>query len=81
MGGRCSPLDGIAQRNWYPYLIQRLSDGKVQEVILATNATVEGQATARSLVEATKRLPIQMTRIARVYHGWCKLNMWIVAYF
>ncbi|CAG2156400.1 unnamed protein product [Oppiella nova] len=59
LGGHLSPLDGI------PYLVQRLTDGKITEVILATNATVEGQATAHYLVEATKHLSLQMTRIAQ----------------
>jgi len=46
-------------------LLQRLSQGQIKEVILATNATVEGQATAHYLVEASKHLPVQMTRIAQ----------------
>ncbi len=40
------------------------NNGNISEVILATNATVEGQATAHYLVEATNHLPVQMTRIA-----------------
>ncbi|MNI76981.1 Recombination protein RecR [compost metagenome] len=61
-----SPLDGIGPEEiGIPYLVQRLNEGKVAEVILATNATVEGQATAHYLVEATKHLPVQMTRIAQ----------------
>lgn len=66
LGGHLSPLDGIGPEEiGIPYLIQRLSQGTIEEVILATNATVEGQATAHYLVEATKHLPIQMTRIAQ----------------
>ena len=66
LGGHLSPLDGIGPDEiGIPHLVHRLSDGKVQEVILATNATVEGQATAHYLVEATKHLPVQMTRIAQ----------------
>ena len=42
-----------------------MSQGQVEEVILATNATVEGQATAHYLVEASKHLNLQMTRIAQ----------------
>ena len=64
--GYLSPLDGIGPEEiGIPYLVQRLNEGKVAEVILATNATVEGQATAHYLVEATKHLPVQMTRIAQ----------------
>lgn len=66
LGGHLSPLDGIGPDEiGIPYLVQRLSDGLVKEVILATNATVEGQATAHYLVEATKHLPVNMTRIAQ----------------
>ena len=66
LGGHLSPLDGIGPEEiGIPYLIQRLSQGTIEEVILATNAAVEGQATAHYLVEATKHLPIHMTRIAQ----------------
>ncbi|WP_374573644.1 recombination mediator RecR [Acinetobacter sp.] len=66
LGGHLSPLDGIGPDEiGIPYLLQRLSDGAVKEVILATNATVEGQATAHYIVEAAKHLPVQMTRIAQ----------------
>ena len=66
LGGHLSPLDGIGPDEiGIPYLVQRLVDGKIKEVILATNATVEGQATAHYLVEATKHLPVHMTRIAQ----------------
>lgn len=66
LGGHLSPLDGIGPEEiGIPYLVQRLSQGEIHEVILATNATVEGQATAHYLVEATKHLSLQMTRIAQ----------------
>lgn len=66
LGGHLSPLDGIGPEEvGIPFLIQRLAQGHIQEVVLATNATVEGQATAHYLVEATRHLPIRMTRIAQ----------------
>lgn len=66
LGGHLSPLDGIGPEEiGIPFLLQRLAQGTVQEVILATNATVEGQATAHYLVEATQHLALQMTRIAQ----------------
>ena len=66
LGGHLSPLDGIRPEEvGIPFLVQRLSDGQVKEVVLATNATVEGQATAHYLVEATRHLPLKMTRIAQ----------------
>ncbi len=64
--GHLSPLDGIGPDEvGIPHLLQRLAQGQIQEVILATNATVEGQATAHYLVEACKHLPIRITRIAQ----------------
>lgn len=64
--GHLSPLDGIGPDEvGIPHLLQRLQQGHIEEVILATNATVEGQATAHYLVEACKSLPIQITRIAQ----------------
>lgn len=66
LGGHLSPLDGIGPEEiGIPHLIQRLSAGQIEEVILATNATIEGQATAHYLVEACRHLPVQMTRIAQ----------------
>ena len=66
LGGHLSPLDGIGPEEvGIPFLVQRLSVGQVKEVVLATNATVEGQATAHYLVEATRHLPLKMTRIAQ----------------
>ncbi len=46
-------------------LIERLKSGKVQEVILATNPVVEGDATALYLSEQIKPLGVKVTRIAR----------------
>ena len=64
--GHLSPLDGIGPEEvGIPHLIQRLAQGHAKEVILATNATVEGQATAHYLVEACRSLPIRITRIAQ----------------
>lgn len=66
LGGHLSPLDGIGPEEvGIPFLVQRLTQGTIQEVVLATNATVEGQATAHYLVEATRHLPLKMTRIAQ----------------
>jgi recombination protein RecR len=46
-------------------LIDRASDGVVSEVILATNFTAEGEATAHVLTEALKKRGVQVTRLAR----------------
>lgn len=66
LGGHLSPLDGIGPDDiGIPALMSRLNKGTVKEVILATNATVEGQATAHYLLEACKKLPLKLTRIAQ----------------
>ncbi|MFB2539700.1 MULTISPECIES: recombination mediator RecR [unclassified Acinetobacter] len=66
LNGHLSPLDGIGPEEvGIPHLVARLSHGDIQEVILATNATVEGQATAHYLVEACRHLPIKISRIAQ----------------
>lgn len=64
--GHLSPLDGIGPEDiGIPHLIQRLEAEAIQEVILATNSTVEGEATAHYIVQACNHLNITMTRIAQ----------------
>ncbi len=64
--GRLSPIDSIGPEEiGISSLLQRLQDG-VQEVILATSATVEGEATAAFLAEHLKNLDMVVSRIA---HG------------
>lgn len=64
--GRLSPLDGIGPKELHlDRLIKRASDGVVKEVLLATNFTVEGEATAHYLGEVLKERGIKVTRIAR----------------
>jgi recombination protein RecR len=46
-------------------LLRRATDGKVKEVVLATNFTVEGEATAHYLGEALRARGLSVTRIAR----------------
>ncbi|HXH54506.1 MAG TPA: recombination mediator RecR [Gammaproteobacteria bacterium] len=65
--GHLSPLDGIGPENLGMDLFkQRLKQGEIREVIVATNPTVEGEATAHYLAELVKKHDIQVTRIA---HG------------
>lgn len=65
--GHLSPLDGIGPEELGLALLERrLDEGGVQEVILATNPTVEGEATAHYLAELAQRRGIRATRIA---HG------------
>ncbi len=64
--GRLSPLDGIGPKEIHlDKLIKRAQDGVVQEVILATNYTVEGDATAHYISELLKARGIKTSRIAR----------------
>jgi recombination protein RecR len=64
--GRLSPLDGIGPKEIHlDKLIKRAQDGVVQEVILATNYTVEGDATAHYISELFKVRGIKTSRIAR----------------
>lgn len=65
--GRLSPLDGIGpDQLGIDKLEQRLATGIVQEIILATNSTIEGQATAHFIGEIAAKFNIRATRIA---HG------------
>ena len=64
--GRLSPLDGIGpQEIGLDKLMQRATDGIVQEVILATNFTGEGEATAHVISEALKARNVYVTRLSR----------------
>jgi len=63
--GRLSPLDGIGPRELgLDSLAARLAEGEVQELIIATNPTVEGEATAIYLARLLKPLGLRVTRIA-----------------
>lgn len=64
--GRLSPLDGIGPKEIHlDRLIQRATDGAVKEVILATNFTVEGEATAHYIGEILRSRGVKASRIAR----------------
>ena len=64
--GRISPLDGIGPKEvGVDKLIGRATDGVVAEVVLATNFTHEGEATAHYLSEALKARGLKVTRLAR----------------
>lgn len=64
--GRLSPLDGVGPRDiGVQALLERASEAEVQEVILATSFTAEGEATAHAVSEALKRRGVRATRLAR----------------
>jgi recombination protein RecR len=66
LGGRLSPLDGIgpSELNLRP-LLDRVGAGGVVEVVLATNASVEGEATALYVGRILSPLGVRVTRLAR----------------
>ena len=64
--GRLSPLDGVGPREiHFDRLIERVADGLVREVILATNFTQEGEATAHYLAEMLRVRGLSVSRLAR----------------
>jgi recombination protein RecR len=64
--GKLSPLDGIGPKDiGLEKLFARATGGEVQEVILATNFTAEGEATAHVIGEALKARGLNVTRLAR----------------
>lgn len=64
--GRLSPLDGIGPRDiGLERLLERATDGAVEEVILATNFTNEGEATAHYIAEMLRPRGVRVSRIAR----------------
>jgi recombination protein RecR len=64
--GRLSPLDGIGPKEIGLDVMQRrLASGEVSEVIVATNFTNEGEATAHYISEMLKPRGLRVTRIAR----------------
>lgn len=64
--GRLSPLDGIGPKDLHlDRLIARATDGVVTEVVLATNFTNEGEATAHYISETLKARGLKVSRLAR----------------
>jgi recombination protein RecR len=63
--GALSPLHGVGPEQLrIANLISRVDAGNVDEVIIATNPTVEGEATATYLAQQLKRVSVKVTRIA-----------------
>jgi len=67
LGGRLSALDGVRPEDLsVDRLVSRISAGGIDEVVLATNATLEGQTTAHYIAERLEGFPVRLTRLA---HG------------
>ena len=66
LGGRLSPLDGVTAGDLaIEDLVSRVAEGEVREVILATNPSIEGEATALYVQQALAPTRVRVTRIAR----------------
>lgn len=67
LGGTLSPLDGIGPEDINIYgLIDRVQGGEIKEIIIAVNATVEGQTTAHYIMDQLSQADVQISRLA---HG------------
>ncbi|MBV8237256.1 MAG: recombination protein RecR [Sphingomonas sp.] len=67
LGGRLSALEGVRPEDLaIESLVRRIEAGGVDEVVLAMNATLEGQTTAHYLAERIERFPVRVTQLA---HG------------
>lgn len=67
LGGVLSPLDGVRPEHLsFDALVARAAEPGVRELIVALNATVDGQTTAHYLSERVSHLPVRVTRLA---HG------------
>lgn len=65
LGGLISPMDGVGPESLFiKELLSRISDGEVKEVIMATNPTVEGEATAMYISRLLKPMGVKVTRLA-----------------
>lgn len=67
LGGALSPLEGVGPEDLtITQLLTRLRSGEIQEVVVATNPNLEGEATAMYLAKVLKPLAVKVTRLA---HG------------
>ena len=66
LGGLVSPIDGIGPESLHiAELIDRIDEDSVEEIILATNASVEGESTALFIQRQIGNRPVKVTRLAR----------------
>ncbi len=66
LGGTLSALQGVGPIELrIPELARRVAEGEVREVVLATNATVEGQTTAHVITQALEGQEVQISRLAQ----------------
>jgi recombination protein RecR len=66
LGGLISPIDNVGPEQLrIKELVQRIDEDKVKELILATNASVEGESTALLITQQLVDRPVEVTRLAR----------------
>lgn len=66
LGGLVSPIDGVGPEQLHiAELVNRIDEDEVQEIILATNASVEGESTALYIQQQIGNRPVKVTRLAR----------------
>lgn len=66
LGGLISPIDGVGPEKLHiDELVSRIAEDKVDEIILATNASVEGESTALFIANALQEQKVKVTRLAR----------------
>jgi len=66
LGGLVSPIDGVGPEQLHiKELIKRIDEDSVSELILATNASVEGESTALLIMQQVTGMPVKITRLAR----------------
>ncbi len=66
LGGLVSPIDGVGPEQLHvKELVQRVDDDKIKEIILATNASVEGESTALYIQQQLGGRKVKITRLAR----------------
>lgn len=67
LGGKLSALDGVRPEDLHiDRLITRVRSGNIDEIVLAMNATLEGQATSHYIAERLEQFPVRLTQLA---HG------------
>ncbi len=64
LGGSVSPLDSKRSQLNIPRLLERVGSGEVREVIIATNPTVEGEATAMYIAKLLEKYDVEISRLA-----------------
>jgi recombination protein RecR len=75
LGGRIAPLEGIEPEDLtIEHLLGRIRKGKISEVVMATNPTVEGDGTALYISSLLKPLGVKITRLARGLPGGSQIE-------